>query len=160
MAFLGEGNVDSLTAEDIRSPVAKFFCRTIAGDGTAGRRRARGDMLLIVADGNEMANNVLDALRRELGKRLDLIDENVRHFAFVTNFPCLSGTRGRALVLGDAPVHPGAAIRGGSARHRCWRSPQPFVRLGSATAGKLAVAASGIHDRHAGEDIRHPRANG
>jgi aspartyl-tRNA synthetase len=44
-------------------------------------------MLLLVADRKDAANKVLDALRRELAKRLDLVDENVRHFAFVVKFP-------------------------------------------------------------------------
>jgi aspartyl-tRNA synthetase len=87
MAFLGEGSVDSLTAEDIRSPVAKFFPVEQVQELARLAGARRGDMLLIVADRNEMAYMVLDALRRELGKRLELIDENVRHFAFVTNFP-------------------------------------------------------------------------
>jgi aspartyl-tRNA synthetase len=44
-------------------------------------------MLLMVADRLEAANKVLDALRRELGRRLELIDDSVRHFAFIVNFP-------------------------------------------------------------------------
>jgi aspartyl-tRNA synthetase len=44
-------------------------------------------MLLMVADRRPAADKALDALRRELGRRLGLADPNVRHFAFVTQFP-------------------------------------------------------------------------
>jgi aspartyl-tRNA synthetase len=87
MAFTGEGPIETLTQEEIRSPVAKYFSaedgRALAG--TAGAKR--GDMLLMVADKPSTADKALDALRRELGRSLGLIDESVRHFAFVTNFP-------------------------------------------------------------------------
>jgi len=87
MAFLGEGAMDSLTPEDIRSPVAKFFSLEQAREMARLAGARRGDMLLIVADRSDTAYKVLDALRRELGRRLELVDDNVRHFAFITNFP-------------------------------------------------------------------------
>ncbi len=46
-----------------------------------------GDLLLIVADKADVVNKVLDQLRREMGRRLGLIDKNVLAMAFVVDFP-------------------------------------------------------------------------
>ncbi len=88
MQFAGSGDIDTLTEEDIKSPVAKFFtvdqAKTLAH--TAGA--ARGDMLLLVADKPGVVNKALDALRRELAHRLEMIpDPNVLAFAFITEYP-------------------------------------------------------------------------
>jgi aspartyl-tRNA synthetase len=97
MQFAGEGTIQTLAAEDIRSPVAKFFTvaqvQEMAGIAGAGR----GDMLLIVADRPAAANRALDGLRRELASRLELADAGVLAFAFVTQYPLLewSDTEGR-----------------------------------------------------------------
>ena len=87
LALLGEGDVDSLGDDEFRSPVAKYFTteqvRALAK--TAGAKR--GDLLLIVADKPVVANRALDALRREMGKRLELADKDTLAFAFVTEYP-------------------------------------------------------------------------
>jgi aspartyl-tRNA synthetase len=46
-----------------------------------------GDLLLIVADKPSTVNKVLDQLRREMGRRLGMIDKNVLAVAFVVDFP-------------------------------------------------------------------------
>ncbi len=46
-----------------------------------------GDLLLIVADKTSVVNKVLDQLRREMGRRLGLVDRNVLAVAFVVDFP-------------------------------------------------------------------------
>jgi len=97
MQFAGEGSVDTLTAEDVRSPVAKFFPLEQAQEMARLAGASRGDMLLMVADKPAAANKALDALRRELASRLELADPNVLAFAFVTQYPLLewSDTEGR-----------------------------------------------------------------
>ena len=87
MAFAGEGAMDGLTAEDVRSPVAKFFSVEEAREIVRLAGAKRGDMILMVADRPQAANKALDPLRRELGRRLGLVDDSTRHFMFVTNFP-------------------------------------------------------------------------
>jgi len=87
MAFLGEGGLDSLTQDEIRSPVAKYFSPEQAREMARLAGAKRGDMLLMVADKPVAANKALDALRREIGRALGLIDDRVRHFAFITDFP-------------------------------------------------------------------------
>ena len=88
-AFLGEGSIDSLAEEDIRSPVAKYFSVDQAKEMARIAGAKRGDMLLMVADRPSVANSALDALRRELASRLELYDPNVLAFAFVKEYPLL-----------------------------------------------------------------------
>ena len=53
-----------------------------------GRFEARpGDLVLIAAGGAGMVNKVLDELRREMGRRLDMCDPNLLAFVFITDFP-------------------------------------------------------------------------
>jgi aspartyl-tRNA synthetase len=87
MQIGGEGSLNTLTMEDVKSPVAKFFTAEQAKEMARLAGAQRGDMLLLVADRKPAANKVLDALRRELGRRLELVDESVRQFCFVTEFP-------------------------------------------------------------------------
>jgi len=89
MAFLGEGSIDSLAEEDIRSPVAKYFSVEQAKEMARAAGANRGDMLLMVADRLSVANRALDGLRRELADRLELYDPNVLAFAFVNEYPLL-----------------------------------------------------------------------
>jgi aspartyl-tRNA synthetase len=83
----GEGDISTLTIDDVKSSVAKFLTieeiRAMASLAKAGR----GDMLLIVADTATASNRALDALRRELAARLNLADPDVLAFCFLTNVP-------------------------------------------------------------------------
>ncbi len=87
LALLGEGALDSLTQEDIRSPVAKYFTTEQAREMARLAGANRGDMFLMVADKPSLANKALDGLRREIGQRLNLADPNVLHFVLVCDFP-------------------------------------------------------------------------
>ncbi|MCS7275523.1 MAG: aspartate--tRNA ligase [Dehalococcoidia bacterium] len=88
-ALAGEGDLDSLTPDDVRSPVARYFdveeVRQMAR--RAGARR--GDLLLLVADRPKVANRALDGLRRYLARRLGLADPRTFAFCFITDFPLL-----------------------------------------------------------------------
>ena len=46
-----------------------------------------GDLILIVAGPPKTTNLALSALRNEMGRRLELPDPDVLHFAFVVDFP-------------------------------------------------------------------------
>jgi aspartyl-tRNA synthetase len=89
MAFLGDGSIDTLAEEDVRSPVAKYFTVEQAKEMARLAEAKRGDMLLMVADKPSVANRALDGLRRELASRLELYDPNVLAFAFVREYPLL-----------------------------------------------------------------------
>jgi aspartyl-tRNA synthetase len=93
----GEGDLAALTMDDVKSAVAKFLTaeQVISMAQLAGA--GRGDMLLVVADTEAVANKALDALRREIASRLGLADESTLAFAFITDFPLFewSETEGR-----------------------------------------------------------------
>ncbi len=97
LALLGEGSLDSLSHEDIRSPVAKYFTVEQAKEMARRAGAGRGDMFLLVADKPPVANRALDGLRRELADRLELADPDTLAFAFVTQYPMFewSETEGR-----------------------------------------------------------------
>ncbi len=69
------------------SAAAKFISaeETAAMTGRLGARA--GDLLLIVADRAAVAGKALDHLRREMGRRLGLIDRNRLAVVFVVDFP-------------------------------------------------------------------------
>ena len=87
LAFLGDGPIDALSQDDIRSPVAKYFTVEQAREMARLAGAGRGDMLLIVADQPGVANKALDGLRREVAGRLELADPGTLAFAFVTRYP-------------------------------------------------------------------------
>ena len=71
----------------IKSPIAKFFSdeqmKAILSTGAA----VPGDLLLFVADKKAVVAQALGALRLEMAKRLNLIDEDKLAFAWVVDFP-------------------------------------------------------------------------
>ncbi len=78
---------EAASEDEIRSPVLRHL-----GVETAQAIGARcdahaGDMVLLAADADGVVNTVLDGLRREIGRRLELADESTIHYAFVTEFP-------------------------------------------------------------------------
>ncbi len=87
IAYAGSGPLDGLAAEEVRSPVARFFdAGTLAELGRAAGAR-RGDLLLAVADRDAVSSRVLDVLRREVAATRGLADESALAFCFVTDFP-------------------------------------------------------------------------
>jgi aspartyl-tRNA synthetase len=87
VALEGEGDLESLTAEDVRSPAARFLDVAVVRELARRCGAARGDLLLIAADHDAVTSRVLDALRRQLAEDLGLADPSVLGFAFVTEFP-------------------------------------------------------------------------
>jgi len=75
------------TGGGFRSPVAKHFSEgsleVIAERLSAGD----GDLMLFVAGPRATANAALDAVRREVGRRHDLIDEGALRFVWIVEFP-------------------------------------------------------------------------
>jgi aspartyl-tRNA synthetase len=77
----------ALTAEGIKSPIAKFL-----NDGEMRALIERlqgqtGDLLLFVADKPKVVADALGALRLELGRRLNLAEKDFLAFAWVVDFP-------------------------------------------------------------------------
>ncbi len=70
-----------------RSPIAKFLSEREIAAISEALGAAPGDLLLIVADGAEVAAPVLGALRLELAHRFDLVPAGVHHPLWVQDFP-------------------------------------------------------------------------
>ncbi len=97
IALLGEGDIGSLTVEDVRSPVAKYLSPELLRGAAQLAGAKRGDLLLLVAGGGGMrklepgsvqrVKPSLDGLRREVAARLKLADPETLHYAYITEFP-------------------------------------------------------------------------
>ena len=73
--------------QGVRSPVEKYLSAEEVAGVLAATGAAAGDLVLIVADRQGRANVALDALRRDLAARLDLVPANVWEFCWLTEPP-------------------------------------------------------------------------
>ncbi|MEI6285220.1 MAG: aspartate--tRNA ligase [Bacillota bacterium] len=71
----------------IRSAITKFFSEEIIARITETTQAEPNDALLIIAGDLDVVNTALGALRIEMAKRRNLIDENVFNFLWVVDFP-------------------------------------------------------------------------
>ncbi|MBN1690230.1 MAG: aspartate--tRNA ligase [Dehalococcoidia bacterium] len=97
-------NAENVSIEQIRSVAAKHL-----DSGQIRRILTRfeahpGDLVLIVAGEPCMMNKVLDELRREMGRRLNLCDPKLMAFMFITNFPLFDWNSERKMW--DSMHHP------------------------------------------------------
>ncbi|MDK2801208.1 MAG: aspartyl-tRNA synthetase, partial [Clostridiales bacterium] len=78
-----------VTEDELKSPITKFFndeeIKAIL-DRTGAQP---GDIIMIVADKNEIVYDALGHLRLELAKRLDMLKKDAYKFVWVTEFPLL-----------------------------------------------------------------------
>lgn len=72
-----------------KSSFAKFMTEEQLGALAEAMNGEKGDLLLFAADKNSVVWAVLGALRCEVAKQLELIDENKFNFLWVTEFPQL-----------------------------------------------------------------------
>ncbi len=76
-----------LTADGVRSNVARFITPGIRAALMERLEAEEGDMLLIVADEPDVALEALGRLRLEIGARLKLTDPGILAFAWVVDMP-------------------------------------------------------------------------
>ena len=81
------GDPAAITPEQVRSSAARFMVPEVVRVMAARAGAGQGDLLLLVADRPAVVSASLDALRRELARRLDLADPNTFAYLFVTDFP-------------------------------------------------------------------------
>lgn len=75
--------------DGVKSPIAKFFTDETMDALTERLEAAPGDLLLFVADRDEVVFHSLGELRLELGRRLGLLDDSKYNLLWVTEFPLL-----------------------------------------------------------------------
>ncbi|NLV15778.1 MAG: aspartate--tRNA ligase [Syntrophomonadaceae bacterium] len=78
-----------VTAEGMKSPIIKFLTAEEIQAIISHLDAEPGDLLLFSADTEEVVARVLGGIRLELGQRLNLIDESLHSFLWVTEFPLL-----------------------------------------------------------------------
>ena len=72
---------------NIESPIAKFFPEEVLKSLVDKFEAEEGDLLLFVADKQDVAHACLARLRNEMGKRLGLIKEGDYKLVWITDFP-------------------------------------------------------------------------
>jgi aspartyl-tRNA synthetase len=87
IALQGEGHLDDLTMDDVRSPAARYLTLEEIKALAERSGAARGDMIMLVADRPATVNAGLDLVRRTLAGQQDLADASVLAFLFITEFP-------------------------------------------------------------------------
>jgi aspartyl-tRNA synthetase len=109
VALLGEGGIDGLTMDDIRSPMRSHLSLELI-KGMAQRTGAkRGDLLVLVADQPKIASAALDSLRREVAARFNLADPGVAACCFIVDFPLFDWSESEQRW--DSVHHPFTAPR-------------------------------------------------
>ncbi len=71
----------------VRSPAAKFLAGNEIDAIVAALHAGTGDLLLIVADATSTVQDVLGRMRADMGRKLELLDDNVLAFAWVIDPP-------------------------------------------------------------------------
>ena len=80
-------SIADINEEHIRSPLKSYLTLEIIREIAHSVDASPGDLVLIVAGTQTVANNALSALRTEMAGRLDLIDPDHFKFAWVFDFP-------------------------------------------------------------------------
>lgn len=78
-----------ITEDGVSGSIAKFLSEKHVELLKERLDGESGDLILIIADKNNVVFDSLGALRVEMGKRLDLIDKDKYEFLWVTEFPLL-----------------------------------------------------------------------
>jgi aspartyl-tRNA synthetase len=86
----GPGDLNTLTMEAVKSRASKFIKIEQVKEMAVKLNAKMGDLLLIVAAKQDAAVAVLGEVRKEMGRRLNLIDPNELKLAFVVDFPLLN----------------------------------------------------------------------
>jgi aspartyl-tRNA synthetase len=79
----------AVTADGVKSPIAKFLSEDEIAALTSGIGAGENDLVLLVADQAPVVAKTLSALRDEFGSRLKLADPDTIAYAWVLEFPLL-----------------------------------------------------------------------
>lgn len=76
-----------MNADGPQSPICKFFSDEESAALYKAMEAETGDVLVFVADSEEIVCDCLGALRKQMGKKLGLIDKNELNLSWVVDFP-------------------------------------------------------------------------
>lgn len=80
-------DIEQLTADKVKSVVAKYLTNEQIREISWRFEAKPGALILIVAGESKVVNKVLDELRREMGRRLNMGDPNLLAFVFILGYP-------------------------------------------------------------------------
>jgi aspartyl-tRNA synthetase len=102
------GTLKELTPDMVKSVAAKYLTLEQVREIAKSCKANKGDLLLVVAGEPERIYPVLDALRREMARRLNLADPGVLHFVFIVDFPLIIRNQetGRWEAANNPFTHP------------------------------------------------------
>jgi len=72
---------------ELQSPIVKFLGDELAQKIVEKMKGEAGDIIFFGADSEKVVRDVLGNIRKELAKKLNLVDNNKLAFAFIVNFP-------------------------------------------------------------------------
>ena len=87
---IGMGGLGYLEVQEdlsFKGPIDKFIPDDLKKDLLTLAKLEKGDTIFFIADNEKRATELAGQIRTELGKRLNLIDENVFAFAWIVDFP-------------------------------------------------------------------------
>ena len=87
---IGMGGLGYLEVQEdlsFKGPIDKFIPDDLKKDLLTLAKLEKGDTIFFIADNEKRATELSGQIRTELGKRLNLIDENVFAFAWIVDFP-------------------------------------------------------------------------
>ncbi len=87
---IGMGGLGYLEVQEdlsFKGPIDKFIPDDLKKDLLTLAELEKGDTIFFIADNEKRATELAGQIRTELGKRLNLIDENVFAFAWIVDFP-------------------------------------------------------------------------
>jgi len=150
-------------ADGWRSPVAKFLSAEEIGAANEALGASEGDVLLVVADAPATSAAVLGELRRRLGERLGLIDEEANVLTWIVDWPLVEWNEEEDRW--DPLNHPFTSPAGdfdpdrpGEARAKAydvvwngWEIGGGSIRINDPDLQSRVFSAIGIDDAHAEE---------
>jgi len=74
---------------EVESPVAKYFTKISLQKLKEKMNSKNGDLIVLISDQPQKVYSILGNLRLEMGRRLNLIDEEQFKFAWIVDFPLL-----------------------------------------------------------------------
>lgn len=87
---IGMGGLGYLEVQEdlsFKGPIDKFIPDDLKKDLLTLAKLEKGDTIFFIADNEKRATELSGQIRTEIGKRLNLIDENVFAFAWIVDFP-------------------------------------------------------------------------
>lgn len=87
ISYGAKGLVWIAVEEELKSPVVKFFSESEKENLKKALKPEKGDLILIVADEEEVVNSVLSIFRKELPQKIGIKPEREFRFCWVVDFP-------------------------------------------------------------------------